>query len=414
MPHSEDDFIMSMKRLEYSNREIARKLGVSEGAIRYHIKRRCSGKEDGRKHKPSCLDPFFSAIELWIEDYRESRRRPTLKTLYTWLKRDHGYQHSYDAFRRYVRKHFPELHKKGSWVRIETPPGVLLFVDWKEDVLVQMWEPGHWVKVQFLCFTLGFSRKMVVRVTERKDLSAFIHSHQKALCRLGGLPEVIRTDCLKSAVVKWQGERSVLTEGYQRYLGDLVVDAFPSRPGMPEDKGKVEKRIRDLFSGLDFKHRVFKDMADLQRKVDKELVVLEKEWRCGATGLTVAESFAYERDHLRALPVHFPSIPLKEKRTTVRKDGTVYFDRNYYQLEGGYRDRSVLCINTGEEITIYYQGDKIGHFPYLPGTKGMVMLSKQAVSGGDNHLSETVRRWALTVARRQVQIYQEIIHRRSA
>jgi len=110
----------------------------------------------------------------------------------------------------------------------------------------------------------------------------------------------------------------------------------------------------------------------------------------------------------------WPSIPLKEKRTTVRKDGTVYFDRNYYQLEGGYRDRSVLCINTGEEITIYYQGDKIGHFPYLPGTKGMVMLSKQAVSGGDNHLSETVRRWALTVARRQVQIYQEIIHRRSA
>jgi len=28
-------------------------------------------------------------------------------------------------------------------VRLETPPGVLLFVDWKEDVEVQIGEPGH-------------------------------------------------------------------------------------------------------------------------------------------------------------------------------------------------------------------------------------------------------------------------------
>jgi hypothetical protein len=36
----------------------------------------------------------------------------------------------------------------------------------------------------------------------------------------------------------------------------------------------------------------------------------------------------------------------------------------------------------------------------------MAMLSEQAV---DNHLSETVQQCALPVARRQVQIYQEII-----
>jgi len=63
MPHSEDDFIMNMKRLEYSNREIARKLKVSEGTIRYRIKRRQMGREDGRKHRPSSLDRFRAVIE---------------------------------------------------------------------------------------------------------------------------------------------------------------------------------------------------------------------------------------------------------------------------------------------------------------------------------------------------------------
>ena len=298
-------------------------------------------------------------------------------------------------------------------MRIETPPGTLLFVDWKEDVMVQIWEPGRWVKVQVLCFALGFSRKMVVRVSAKKDLNAFIHSHQRAFCVFGGLPEVIRTDCLKSAIVQWKGSRSVLNESYKRYISGLGIGVFPARPGTPQDKGKIEKRIRDLFSRMDFKHRVFLDMASLQEKLDAELQELEKEWRCGATGLSVEESFSYEREHLRALPVDFPVFPLKEKRTTVRRDGTVYFDDNYYQVSDEYRDRSVLCINTGEEIIIYHNGQKIRHFPYLPGTKGMVILSEHAIEAKDVYLSDTVRQWALEVAQRQVQIYQEIIQRRS-
>lgn len=409
----DDDFIMNMKKVEYSNREIARRLKVCEGTVRYRIKRDQSGGGDGRKRKPSALDRFHEVVAQWIKDYEDSRRRPALKTLYSWLQRDHGYERSYDAFRRYVRKHFPELHKKGAWIRIETPPGALLFVDWKEDVLVQMDRLGCWVKIQVLCFNLGFSRKMVVRVSEKKDLAAFIHSHQKAFLAFGGLAKVIRTDCLKSAVVKWRGARSVLNESYKRYISGLEMDVFPARPGTPQDKGKMEKRIRDLFSRMDFKHRVFADMADLQEKLDAELQELEKQWRCGATGLSVEESFAYEKEHLKPLPDNFPVFPLKEKRTTVKRDGIIYFDGNYYQVRGEYRDRSVLCINTGEEIKVYHGGQQIGHFPYLPESKGMVMLSEQAIADKDVYLSDTVRQWALEVAQRQVQIYQEIIQRRS-
>ncbi len=175
----------------------------------------------------------------------------------------------------------------------------------------------------------------------------------------------------------------------------------------------MEKRIRDLFSRMDFKHHVFRDMTDLQESIDRKLQELEKDWRCGATGLSVGESFAYEREHLRVLPDHFPVFPLKEKRTTVRHDGIVYFDGNYYQVQKEYRARGVLCINTGEEIMIYQNGQQIGHFPYLPGTKGMVMLSEHAIADRDNYLSDTVRQWALEVAQRQVRIYQEIIQRRS-
>ena len=158
---------------------------------------------------------------------------------------------------------------------------------------------------------------------------------------------------------------------------------------------------------------MFRDMTDLQKQIDAEVQKLEKQWRCGATGLSVEESFSYEKEHLKPLPDNFPVFPLREKRTTVKRDGIVYFDGNYYQVRGEYRDRSVLCINTGEEIKVYHAGQQIGHFPYLPESKGMVMLSEQAIADKDVYLSDTVRQWALEVAQRQVQIYQEIIQRRS-
>lgn len=288
------------------------------------------------------------------------------------------------------------------------------FVDWKEDLLVQMGGAGHWVKVQGFCFALGFSRKMAVRFSARKDLEAFIHGHQEAFRVFGGLPRVVRTGCLKSAILRWQGQDSVLNESYRRYMQGLGIEVFPARPGAPEDKGKMEKRIRDLFGRLDLRHRVYRDMAELQAEADVMVTELEREWRCGATGLSVEKSFAYEKPHLRPLPSVFPVLPLKETRTRVRRDGTVYFDGNYYQVPGAFRDRAVLCVNTGHEIVVWHEGEVLERFSYLPGTRGMVRLSEQALEDPEVYLSDIVRCWGLEVARRQVEIYQEIIRGREA
>jgi len=407
----EIEFIIKMKELKYSNCEIARKLGVTEGTIRYRVKRHLSGKGDGRKEKVSELDRYFSLIKGWEEDYRGVYHRPAMKMLYERLQKDFGYKGSYDAFRRYIRKHFPEFHRKVARMRIETPPGAMAFVDWKEEVPVQMGEWGNWVKVQALCMSLGFSRKLVTRFCEKKDLKSFIHCHQEGFRKLSGLPEMVRTDCLKSAILQWRGRKSLLNERYGRYMKGIGVEVFPSRPGVPEDKGKIEKRIRDVFSRMDFKHRVYRDMADLNQKADEEIGDLESEWRSGATGRSVAESFGYERKYLKPLPYHFSLLPLNERRMQVRSDGTVFFEGNYYQVKGAYRGHAVLCINTGEEIVIYHEGDEIGRFSYLPKAKGMVRLSKEAIDESGVYLSTVVRQWALEVAARQVEMYQDIVGR---
>lgn len=405
---ADTDFIMKLSGVGYSNSEIARKLGVTEGAIRYRIKRRTSGEPDGRTSKPSNLDAFREWIGAWIGDYEESRRRPTLRLLEQMLREHHGYARSYDALRRYIRKRFPEFHKKGARCRLETPPGKLLFVDWKEDLHVQLGAPEAWALVQALCFVLGFSRKTVIWFSFRKDLESYLAGHQEAFRQYGGLPEAIRPDCLRSAIRVWRGAASALNERYRKYLEPLNVTVLPARPATPEDKGKIEKRILDVFSRLDLRHRVYRDLGDLSGRTRTILEDAETTWRSGATGFSVTRSFAYEKAYLKPLPLHFPALPVKEARTRVRRDGTVFFDGNYYQVPGGYRDRSVLCRHTGQEVLIDHEGAEIGRFTALPQARGMVRLSIQALEDPEIKLSERIRMWGLEVARRQVQIYQEM------
>ena len=401
-------FIVDLKKIGMSNTDIAEKLGITEGAVRYRIKRNESGKRDGRKNKLSRLQSYRQFIDRWIEDYKHNTHRPTLKALYHILKEYHMYQGSYDALRRYIRKYFPAYLKKGARIRIETPPGILMQVDWKEDIPIQLNEPGNWVKINALCFSLSFSRKMIVRISTKKDIQSFISCHQDAFRKYGGLPQYIRPDCLRSAIVRWKGEQSILNERYKRYMHELGIKVFPSRPGTPTDKGKIEKRIGDMFRRIAIKERIFKDLIDFQRYIDSKLSELEKEWTCGATGLSIRESFNYERRFLVPLPELFPMLPVKELRTLVRRDGLVYFDGSYYQVPLIYVDRSVLCLHTGQEIQIYYDGEQVECYSYLPGVKGMVRLSGNALRDDRVFMSDRVRNWALEVASRQVNIYHEI------
>jgi len=407
---AKDNEILVLKQVgSLSNMEIARRYGVTEGAIRYRLKRKAECRGDGRKSKPSQLDRYRGIITGWVNDQSGRRHRETIKLLDGVLRRHHGYLGSYDALRRYVRRHYPGFMKKRLRVRVDTPPGKLGQVDWKEDVWVQLGGPGLWVKLQAFVITLGFSRKTVVVWSDGKDLPRWLNGHGRSFKKLGGLPYVLRPDCLGSAVVRWNGQRSEINEVYRKYLSKLGVLVFPSRPGRPEDKGKVEKRIRDIFGRLDLRHQVFRDVMDLESQCDGEIDMLEEEWRCGATGLSVAESFWYERRFLQPLPEIFPAFPVREQRCRVRHDMTVYFMGNYYQLTRQYADRWVLCTFTGNEIVICHEGQELGRFAHLPQAKGMVRLQAEALMDQEIHMSDTVRNWALEVASRQVEIYHDII-----
>lgn len=400
-------FITLMKRKGRSNCDIARTLGVSEGTVRYRLKRQ--GKPDLRHKKPSHLDRYRTVLEGWVEEYGDgSRRRPPLKQLYFSLRDHHGFAGSYDSVCHYIRRHFPDYYKLKSFTRIETPPGALMTVDWKESVPISFSHSRDKVRVNFLLFQLAFSRKTVILVFENRRLDSFLTGHLEAFNRFGGTPEVIRTDCLSTAVTRYKGADSTLNSSYARILREHGIEAFPSRPRSPRDKGKVERQIRSVMDRVYLRKKTFRDLSELQEHIDRALAGLEQEQRSGASGCSVSESFSLERKHLGPLKRLDIELPLVERLATVRRDGTVTFQNNSYQVERRFIGRSVLCVQTRLRIKIYFRNQVIVDQPYLPGCRGMIVLSEKALRDPGIHISSWTREQALKVAQRQIDIYEEI------
>src|SRR5262245_9488338 len=118
-----------------SQSQTARILGVSEGAVRYHLRRAQAGAADGRQ-KPSLIDQLglAQAVAHWWQAQAEilgPQRPPSVQLLHEFLRAEHDYPGSYKSVRKFVRAHYarPPIRP---FRRVETPPGAQTQSDWGE------------------------------------------------------------------------------------------------------------------------------------------------------------------------------------------------------------------------------------------------------------------------------------------
>lgn len=107
---------------------IARVLGVTEGDVRYHLRRQAKGATDGRSCKEHLASGYREAIEAWLKKQPKDKGL-NLAALYDHLREEHDYPGSLRSVQRYFKAHFPKP-KIRARRRVETPPGAQGQVDW--------------------------------------------------------------------------------------------------------------------------------------------------------------------------------------------------------------------------------------------------------------------------------------------
>jgi transposase len=320
----------------HSQSAVARLLGLTEGAVRYHRKRREAGSVDGRARQDFKVSPYAEAVAHWRG--QQTGERINLAALHAWLRREHGYEGSLRSVQRYWRRTFPApaIRARG---RIQTPPGAQAQVDWAEFRSVVLGR--ELVDLVALIVTLSWSRKRAIIWARSKDMLSWQACQTASFQRLGGVPAVLRIDNVKTAIAKGAGAWGVINQTYRGFATQFKFHIDACQPRHPQGKGKVERHVRDLRQMVDPYSEVFDGLEALQAATDARLKERAAELRCPATGGSIAEAWDQERRLLTPLPETLPEPFDLVVRRPVGVDCMVNFEGRQYSVPFRFVGREV-------------------------------------------------------------------------
>ena len=152
-------------------------------------------------------------------------------------------------------------------VRFETPPGRQAQVDFAQFQVIFADDSEVPRIVWLFSLVLGSSRWLWARFVLHQDLQTVLRCHIAAFADLGGVPEEILYDRMKTAVIGEAAEGGIV---YNRTLLDFAghyrFHPKACRPYRAKTKGKVERPFRyirqDFFLG-----RTFRNLDDLNAQL---------------------------------------------------------------------------------------------------------------------------------------------------
>ncbi len=407
----------------WSTRATARELGVDESTLRYRIKRREGKAEDGRRRQPEACTPWGGVIEPWLAMQQDGEvgRPESVRLLYEELIERHGYEGSYKAVLRYVRRRMaaPRLRPIR---RVETRPGAQAQVDWFEGLPVHVEELGGRTRLDALVVTLSHSRMFAVIWALSRNLLWWLSGHNQAFTRLGGIPWTVRIDNLKTGVAWGAGPWARLQEGYASYARQLGFVVDPCRVRKASDKGKVERRGRDARSFLAaLKDVCFLRLEDLQGASDERVSARAQRLICPVTGRSILESWEAERESLLLLPETLPEPFDVQVNRPVSDDCLVSFEGRQYEVPFAAMRRTVQVRGCAASVEIYgTDGRHLASYPR--GTDCRLLLDQRHAEGdGDARVMPPtplgkvgraiVLEQSWEVARRPIDDYLELVRR---
>ena len=252
-------------------------------------------------------------------------------------------------------------------VRFETPAGRQAQVDFAHFRTLFTDEPGVERVVWLFSLVLGHSRMLWCRFVPHQDMQTLLRCHAAAFETLGGAPEEILYDRMKTVFSREDPDAGHIVYNrtlieFARHYGYLPKACRAYRA---KTKGKVERPFRyvrkDFFLGGSFR-----DLADLNGQLRQWLDQVANVRVHATTRRVVSEHFAEERPSLQPLPAGpFQAVLRLERRIT--RDGMVSVHGNLYSVPNTTRRRPVEVHSTADEVRILEQGTVIAVHPVMDG-----------------------------------------------
>jgi transposase len=254
------------------------------------------------------------------------------------------------------------LGKRNLSMHLSHKPAEELFVDYCGDKLYWINQvTGQREALEVLVCTLGHSQYTYAKVMPSQKQGDFIDGLTRTLDFLGGVPELLIPDNLKSAVETPDRYEPKLNEQLRRWALHYGIQIAPARVRKPQDKALVEGAVTQVYRWIHahLNEKSFPSIKALQQEVEERLSLMNQKPFQKKEG-SRAIYFSQERPLLSALPA-MPYALYEQTRQRIPRHYHVYLkaDHTYYSVPHAYTGKKVKLIYSNDHLEIYYHMDRI-------------------------------------------------------
>lgn len=195
-------------------------------------------------------------------------------------------------------------------------------------------------------------------------MADWLGAHVRAVQFLGGVPEVVVPDNLKSGVSRPHRYEPDLNPSYQDWATHYGVAVIPARVAKPRDKAKVEVGVQVVERWLlaRLRHRPFFSLAELNQALSEALPALNQRPFRKLPGCRQSLFETLECPLLRPLPAQ-PYQYAEWKQVRVNIDYHVEVDGHYYSVPYGLVKQRLEARLSAPTVELFHRGQRVASHP---------------------------------------------------
>ena len=355
--------MLQLHALGWGVKRIARELGCAKNTVKKYV-----GQGDWRPPAPLARVGVLDALQPWLAACFH-QHHGNADVVRQALQRDHQLTVSLRTVERAVAPLRQALRAAArATVRFETRPGEQLQIDFGERTVVIAG-----VKERVYCFvaTLGYSRRLHVRVFLHARQTAWLEGLESTFTAFGGVTETVLLDNAKALVLRHVVATREVTFhprllAFAQHWGFRPIACAPYRA---QTKGKDERGVGSVKHNALAGH-AFASFAALEAHLEQWTREVADVRVHGTTGeAPIARFTRDEAATLTPLASRASFQPTREWMRRVQVDCTIELHRNWYSVPWRYLGETVRVQQHGERVTITYGAALIADHHVAVGTR---------------------------------------------
>ena len=244
--------------------------------------------------------------------------------------------------------------------------GDKLFIDYTGKKLpVVDRATGEVKQMEVFVGVLGGSNYTYIEACPSQNLEHFITCTVNCLEYMGGVPQALVPDNLKSAVTRADRYEAMVNRQYKSLALHYDTVVYPTRVAKPRDKALVEGAVKLVYQRIFFhlSKQTFFSLAELNEQLH---LLLAKYNDAPFYKQTESRKERFDREEKELLKP-LPSYRFEQKqiaRNLVHKNCHIWLNKHYYSVPHSYVGKKVRVYYNSQTVEVFFNYERIAIHKY--------------------------------------------------